>query len=86
MLTWSDDHVSAYGFDYLRSWCPCAMCQGHSGSARYLDLTGQDMVHVEPVGNYALGFAWQDGHDTGIFTFRLLRALCPCEQCGGEKR
>jgi DUF971 family protein len=86
VLTWSDDHVSTYPIDYLRSWCPCAVCQGHSGSARYLDRQGQELMLVEPVGNYALSFAWKDGHDTGIYTFRLLRALCPCEPCGGEKR
>ena len=37
-------------------------------------------------GNYGVSFAWRDGHDTGIYTFRYLRALCPCAECGGEKR
>jgi DUF971 family protein len=54
--------------------------------ARYLDLTGQEMKHVEVVGNYALAPTWADNHDTGIYTFRLLRRLCPCASCGGEKR
>jgi DUF971 family protein len=31
---------------------------------------------VWPVGNYALGMQWSDGHDTGIFSFDLLRRLC----------
>jgi DUF971 family protein len=85
-ITWDDDHVSEYGLDYLRSWCPCASCQGHVLQSRYLDLHGQELEHVEAVGNYALSFSWADGHDTGIYTFRLLRGLCPCEDCGGEKR
>ena len=54
--------------------------------ARYLDLTGQEMTHVELVGNYALAPTWADGHNTGIYSFRLLRRLCPCTACGGEKR
>lgn len=86
VITWADGHASAYGLDYLRSWCPCASCQGHAAKARYLDLGGQELAHVEAVGNYALAFSWKDGHDTGIYSFRLLRGLCPCEACGGEKR
>ena len=70
---------------YLRSWCPCAMCQGHAPEAKYLGLTGQELMHVEGVGNYAISLTWQDGHNTGIYSFRLLRQLCPCPACGGEK-
>jgi len=86
VLTWNDGHVSAYPIDYLRSWCPCAGCQGHEPTAKYLDLTDQELVLVEGVGNYALALNWGDGHSTGIYSFRLLRKLCPCDTCGGEKR
>jgi DUF971 family protein len=86
VVTWDDGHISPFALDYLRSWCPCASCQGHAAETRYLGLTGQDLVHIEPVGNYALTPTWADGHNTGLFSFRLLRALCPCEVCGGEKR
>ena len=86
VISWEGGHVSAYGLDYLRSWCPCASCQGHAPSARYLDLHDQRLAHVEAVGNYALGLTWGDGHNTGIYTFRLLRGLCPCDDCGGERR
>lgn len=86
VVSWDDGHASAFGLDYLRSWCPCAMCQGHQPTARYLDLRDQQLVHLEGVGNYALSLTWQDGHNTGIYSFRLLRGLCPCAACGGEKR
>jgi len=86
IVSWDDGHTSTYSLDYLRSWCPCASCQGHAPSARYLDLTGAELVHLEPVGNYALARTWADGHNTGIYSFRYLRGLCPCEDCGGEKR
>jgi DUF971 family protein len=85
VVTWEDGHVSAFPLDYLRSWCPCAMCQGHSAQASYLALQGQELVHLDGVGNYAVSFTWQDGHSTGIYSFRLLRQLCPCEVCGGPK-
>ena len=86
VIQWEGGHVSAYALDYLRSWCPCASCQGHSPNARYLDLQDQQLLHLEAVGNYALGFTWGDGHNTGIYSFRLLRGLCPCDDCGGERR
>jgi DUF971 family protein len=86
VVSWDDEHVSPFPLDYLRSWCPCASCQGHEPVARYLGLDGQDMTHVDLVGNYALAPTWADGHNTGIYSFRLLRRLCPCAACGGEKR
>jgi DUF971 family protein len=86
VVTWEDAHVSVFPLDYLRSWCPCAMCQGHEPQAKYLDLRDQELVHVDGVGNYAIALTWQDGHSTGLYSFRLLRGLCPCAACGGGKR
>jgi DUF971 family protein len=85
VVTWDDGHLSTLPLDYLRSWCPCASCQGHDPVARYLDRHGQELVQIDLVGNYALTPIWQDGHNTGIYSFRLLRSLCPCEACGGPK-
>ena len=85
VLDWDDGHQSIYPIDYLRSWCPCAGCQGHAPVARYLDLHGQEIVHVEAVGNYAITPTWADGHNTGIYSFRLLREICPCDEHGGPK-
>jgi len=86
VVTWDDGHLSTYDIDYLRSWCPCAGCQGHDPVARYLDRHGEELLHLEAVGNYALALTWKDGHNTGLFSWRLLRGLCPCDDCGGEKR
>ena len=36
---------------------------------------------IEPVGRYALQFKWSDGHDTGIYAYKLLRGLCQCDLC-----
>jgi len=83
-LTWSDGHVAEYGYDYLRGWCPCAGCQGHSGlKIRYQPppkpVTAES---IKPVGNYAISIAWSDGHGTGIYRFDFLREICPCGRCG----
>lgn len=85
-LTWSDGHQAEFGYRYLRGWCPCAACQGHTGLAiRYRPPSGP--VHaerIEPVGNYAISILWSDGHGTGIYRYDFLRRLCPCPACGGE--
>ncbi|MBI2229420.1 MAG: DUF971 domain-containing protein, partial [Deltaproteobacteria bacterium] len=28
-ITWNDGHVGEYEQEYLRGYCPCALCQGH---------------------------------------------------------
>lgn len=82
-LLWSDGHSGEYPHRYLRGWCPCAACQGHGwGPARYFEPGDQiELLGIEPVGNYALGFRFSDGHGTGIYRFDYLRALCPCSEC-----
>ncbi|PKP67408.1 MAG: sodium:proton antiporter, partial [Alphaproteobacteria bacterium HGW-Alphaproteobacteria-8] len=37
------------------------------------------LTRVLSVGNYALGMAFSDGHDTGIYTFKALRAMTGTE-------
>lgn len=37
-----------------------------------------------PVGRYAVQIVWKDGHSTGIYSFDLLRSLCPCAECRGS--
>lgn len=82
-LTWSDGHVADYGYDYLRGWCPCAGCQGHTGlTIRYQPPAGPiAAVTVQPVGNYAISLAFADGHGTGIYRYDFLRRICPCGGC-----
>src|SRR5258706_16135328 len=84
-LTWTDGHVAEYDYDYLRGWCPCAGCQGHSGfKIRYLPpakpVTAES---IKPVGNYAISIGFSDGHGTGIYRYEFLREICPCGGHGG---
>jgi DUF971 family protein len=82
-LTWADGHSAEYDYDYLRGWCPCAGCQGHTG----LTIRYQPPVHpiatvaVQPVGNYGISIAFSDGHGTGIYRYDFLRKVCPCGHC-----
>ena len=85
-VTWSDGHLSAYPFAYLRGWCPCAGCQGHGGDKRYIHAPNNDLTSVAVVGKYALNLKWGDGHETGIYTYRYLRELCACDACTADRQ
>lgn len=43
------------------------------------------MVDIALVGNYAVAPSWGDGHQTGYYTFALLRGRCPCATCSAER-
>jgi DUF971 family protein len=87
LVEWSDGHHSSYDFEYLRWRCPCAICQGEGGMPGVLSLTKElredqiEMIDLRMVGRYAIAPTWQDGHDTGIYAFEYLRAICPCDDC-----
>jgi DUF971 family protein len=86
-VTWSDGHRSVYEFEYLRWRCPCAACQGEMGVpgalAKVTELRPDQtqMAEMRAVGRYAIQPLWQDGHDTGLYDLRLLRRMCPCDEC-----
>lgn len=64
-------------FEYLRVFSPSAEVTGH-GSGEGVLQTGKEQVGitgVEPVGNYALRLKFDDGHDTGLYSWTLLREL-----------
>jgi DUF971 family protein len=82
-IDWADGHKGIYPHAVLRGNCPCATCQGHSGETRFIESsdTQQELDDIEPVGGYALALKWFDGHASGIYSFKFLRALCQCDQC-----
>lgn len=81
-VVWDDGHESDYSVRYLRGFCPCAHCQGHAQSVWTFQPVDQPMItKIEEMGNYALSIGFDDGHDTGIYSFEILRELCPCEAC-----
>ena len=36
---------------------------------------------ADPVGGYAIRLTWGDGHDAGLYSYRMLRSICPCPEC-----
>jgi DUF971 family protein len=80
-IAWADGRQSDFDWAYLRWRCPCAWCSGEGERAGALagrtSLTPEEteMTDVDLVGRYAVQPTWEDHHDTGIYTFRALRAL-----------
>ena len=79
-ITWADSHVCRYAALELRRACPCAQCVNEWTGQRVLEPEAvSDQIQINEiaiVGRYALNFRWSDGHETGIYSFRLLRELC----------
>ena len=64
-------------FEYLRVFSPSAEVRGHGPGQEVLQ-TGKENVRVEsiePVGNYALRLFFDDGHNTGLYTWKYLYEL-----------
>lgn len=84
-ITWNDGHKSVYPVRFLRQHCPCAACTDEwTGELRIKPDQIPLLIMVkdiEAVGRYALRFKWNDGHDTGIYSFSWLRRMCQCESC-----
>lgn len=81
LIEWSDGKVMRYNYFDLRCSCPCASCIDEWTGNKILDDSTINKA-VKPVtskytGNYALSIKWDDGHDTGLYTFQELRATYP---------
>jgi DUF971 family protein len=63
--------------EYLRVYSPSAEVRGHGPGQEVLQI-GKENVNitaVEPVGNYAVALRFDDGHDTGIYSWQHLYYL-----------
>jgi ATP-binding protein involved in chromosome partitioning len=82
---WGDGHETIYAARHLRLACRCAACVEETSGQQLLDpKTVPDTVRakgIELMGQYAIQIEWSDGHSTGIYNFRDLRANCPCAAC-----
>ncbi len=85
LITFSDNVTKAYRVRELRDACPCATCREKRSAPpadpfalpllSKVELEPLRINGMKPVGNYAYTISFSDGHDTGIFTFELLREL-----------
>jgi ATP-binding protein involved in chromosome partitioning len=84
-VSWPDGHQGLHRARTLRIGCGCAHCVDENTGKRLLD-PGRVPLDIgirahQPVGRYAVTLTFTDGHDTGIYPYKKLRAQCECEEC-----
>ena len=88
-IRWSDDVAHHFPYKFLRGCCPCAECVDEDTGVRILDLdTISDQIRPMDLsfsGNYALKIHWNDGHQTGLYTWDHLERLSKEPAVLGEK-
>ncbi len=64
-------------FEYLRVFSPSAEVRGHGPGQETLQLGKHEVgiKAVDPIGNYAVRLVFDDGHDTGLYTWDYLHEL-----------
>ncbi len=76
-VEYSDGRRFELPFEYLRVHSPSAEVRGHGPGQEVLQ-TGKENVRInalEPVGHYAIRIVFDDGHDTGLYTWQYLHEL-----------
>lgn len=88
-IRWADGHTTTLPLALLRRQCPCAACRSERETetvgalpvvaAASVQRAKVTAVSAELIGQYALRIVWEDGHDTGIYDYELLRRLDPAD-------
>jgi len=81
-LDYGDGESYRLSCEYLRVYSPSAEVRGHGRGQEVLQ-SGKMKVGIDavkPVGNYALQLVFDDGHDTGLYSWDYLYDLCRCRE------
>jgi len=64
--------------EFLRVHSPSAEVRGHGPDQEVLQIGKEDVGidRIEPVGNYAIRLYFDDGHDTGLYSWEELGRFC----------
>jgi DUF971 family protein len=76
-VAFDDGETFSLPFEYLRVYSPSAEVRGHGPGQETLQLGKHEVqvVRVEPIGNYAVRLDFDDGHNTGLYTWAYLHEL-----------
>lgn len=76
-ITFEDMSHFQLSAEYLRVYSPSAEVRGHGPGQEVLQVGKENVkiTHIEPVGNYAVCLHFDDGHNTGIYSFEELYKL-----------
>ncbi len=64
-------------FEFLRVYSPSAEVRGHGPGQETLQVGKRNVMltDIEPAGSYAIKLTFDDGHDTGLYTWEYLHEL-----------
>ena len=76
-ITFDDDACYQLPYEFLRVSSPSAEVRGHGVGQETLQVGKKnvDILEVLPVGNYAMKIVYDDGHDSGLYTWDYLYSL-----------
>ena len=77
-LIFDDNTAAELSCEFLRVNSPSAEAKGH-GPGQSVLQTGKENINItsiEPIGNYAIKLIFDDGHNSGIYTWKYLYELC----------
>ena len=82
-IKWADGGESFIPLEKLRRHCPCAGCKGetdilgnvYKNPEAKLSPEAYRLKHINRVGGYAIQPVWEDGHNTGIYSFEYLKRV-----------
>ena len=76
-ISFDDGQTYRIPFELMRVYSPSAEVQGHGPGQEVLQTgkRGVGIVDVAPIGNYGIQPTFDDGHDSGIFTWVFLHEL-----------
>jgi DUF971 family protein len=77
VVQFEDGSEFAYSFEYLRVFSPSAEVVGHGPGQETLQTGKEDVVitAIDPVGHYAVRLVFDDGHDSGLYSWSHLYDL-----------
>lgn len=76
-ITFDSGDKFSLSAEFLRVYSPSAEVRGHAPGQEVLQVGKADVMieKIEPVGTYAVQFHFDDGHDTGIYSWEWLYYL-----------
>ena len=76
-ITFDDNACFQLPYEFLRVYSPSAEVRGHGAGQETLQVgkMAVGVLEVLPVGNYALKIVFDDGHDSGLYTWEYLYDL-----------
>ena len=76
-VTFEDESHFTFPVEYLRVYSPSAEVQGHGPGQEVLQIGKEDVniERIEPIGHYAVRLAFDDNHDTGLYSWEYLYEL-----------